>query len=170
MKQRANYLLLLAIAAAVILLDQLTKALVVANLGLHEQFAPVEALRPYFTFTYVRNTGAAFGLFPSGGMIFIVVALVVTVMIVYFYRTIPDQTPLMRAALGLQLGGAWGNLIDRLRLGYVVDFLDFKFWPVFNVADSAIVVGVLVLLAAMWWQERQAARAGDDDTSPSPLE
>ncbi len=165
--RRANLLFLLAVAAVVIVLDQLTKALVTANLALHEQVAPVEALRPYFTFTYVRNTGAAFGLFPSGGVFFIVVALVVSAMIVYFYRTMPDQTPMMRAALGLQLGGAWGNLIDRLRLGYVVDFLDFKFWPVFNVADSAIVVGVLVLLAAMWWQDRQNARTQQDDTAPS---
>lgn len=165
--RRGNILFLLAVAAAVIALDQLTKALVTANLALYEQVAPVEALRPYFTFTYVRNTGAAFGLFPGGGAFFIVVALIVSAMIVYFYRTIPGQTPVMRAALGLQLGGAWGNLIDRLRLGYVVDFLDFKFWPVFNVADSALVVGALTLLVALWWQDRQAARAGKDNASPS---
>ena len=170
MMRRANWATLLVVTAVVVALDQLTKALVVANLGLYEQWAPIEALRPYFTFTYVQNTGAAFGLFPNGGVFFILVALLVSGMIVYFYREMPDGTWVMRVSLGLQLGGALGNLIDRLRLGFVVDFFDFKFWPVFNVADSALVVGAVALLVAVWWQDRQqAVTAGAESTDDPPV-
>jgi signal peptidase II len=165
--RNAKWLFLVGVALAVILLDQVTKALVVANLALYEQWAPVEALRPYFTLTYIQNTGAAFGLLPNGGWFFVAVAVLVSGLIVYFYRTMPDQTWLIRAALGLQLGGGLGNLVDRIQRGYVVDFLDFKFWPVFNVADSALVVGVIALLVATWWQERQA-RAPQDNSSSQP--
>lgn len=161
-----RWLFLIGVALAVIALDQTSKALVVANLSLYEQWAPVEALRPYFTFTYVQNTGAAFGILPDGGLFFALVAFVVVGMILYFYRQMPDQGWLIRLALGLQLGGASGNLIDRLRLGYVVDFFDFKFWPVFNVADASIVIGVCLLLGALWWVERRA----NDPQPPPPVE
>ncbi|GAB4572410.1 MAG: signal peptidase II [Anaerolineae bacterium] len=171
---------LIGVALLVIALDQLTKALVVANLGLYEQWAPIEALRPYFTFTYVQNTGAAFGLFQGGRVVFLLVGVVVIGIILVFYRQLPEGATLMRVALGMQLGGVLGNQIDRVRLGYVVDFFDFKFWPVFNVADSALVVGVISLLVLMWWYERTEARqqptesasgetpaaAGEDETSP----
>jgi signal peptidase II len=153
-----NWLYLIGIALIVIVADQITKALVVANLALYEQWAPVEALRPYFTFTYVQNTGAAFGLFPDGGVFFTLIAFFVIGIIFYIYRELPEHGWPIRLALGLQLGGAVGNLIDRIRLGYVVDFFDFKFWPVFNIADSGIVVGVISLLVLMWWEERRAAR------------
>lgn len=171
---KSRWLSFLAVALAVIALDQVTKALVIANLGLYEQWAPVEALRPYFTFTYVQNTGAAFGIFPNGGIFFMLIAVVVAGVILYFYREMADGHWALSVALGLQLGGALGNLIDRVRLGYVVDFFDFKFWPVFNIADSAIVVGVFLLLSIMWWEERRAAseargkssRLDDDVTLP----
>ncbi len=163
---------LIAVALAVIVADQVTKALVVANLVLYESWAPVDSLRHLFTVTRVHNTGAAFGLFPDGGAFFALVAVIVVGIVIYFYRTMPDEMPLIGIALGLQLGGAMGNLIDRLRQGYVVDFLDFKFWPVFNIADSGIVVGTLSLLALMWWQERRAARKNQDGppTNPPPEE
>lgn len=159
-----RWLFLIGVALAVIALDQTSKAFVAANLSLYEQWAPLEALRPYFTFTYVQNTGAAFGILPDGGLFFALVAFVVVGMILYFYRQMPDQGWPIRLALGLQLGGATGNLIDRLRLGYVVDFFDFKFWPVFNVADASIVVGVCLLLGALWWVERRT----DDPQPPVP--
>ena len=159
MKQWGKWLLLAGVTALVLILDQVTKALVLANLTLYESWMPIEALRPYFTITYVQNTGAAFGILPNGGIVFPIVAAIVVGIIIYFYRTLPGRAPLIRIALGMQLGGALGNLIDRLRLGFVVDFFDFKFWPVFNVADSALVVGVIALIILMWWDERQAARA-----------
>lgn len=164
---------LLAIAIGIVVADQISKALVVANLALYEAWAPVESLRHLFTVTRVHNTGAAFGLFPDGGAFFALVALIVVGIVIYFYRTLPaHEMPLIGIALGLQLGGALGNLIDRLRQGYVVDFLDFKFWPVFNIADGAIVVGTLSLLVLMWWQERRAAQEKQDGppTPPPPEE
>lgn len=165
-----KWLPLIGIASLIVLVDQVTKALVVANLDLYEQWAPVESLRHLFTFTYVQNTGAAFGLFQDGGALFAVIALVVVGLIVYFYRELPDAAPLVRSALGLQLGGAMGNLIDRLTRGYVVDFFDFKFWPVFNIADSAIVVGVISLVVLMWLADRRAAKAAENaDDEPSSL-
>ena len=93
--------------------------------------------------TYVTNSGVAFGLFKEAGTFFIFLAGIVIAAILYSLRRLPAQQRLVRIALGLALGGAVGNLIDRLRLGYVIDFIDFRFWPVFNVADSAIVAGVL---------------------------
>jgi signal peptidase II len=150
---------LLLVALIILIADQASKALVVANLGLFEQWMPVAALRPVFTLTYVQNTGAAFGIFPNGGVFFTLIAFVVVGVIVYYYRQIPNPGLFIRIALGLQLGGAVGNLVDRLRLGYVVDFFDVKFWPVFNVADSAIVVGVFLLLVLMWWDERHESQA-----------
>ncbi len=159
---------LIAVALAVIIADQITKALVVANLALYQSWAPVDSLRQLFTVTRVHNTGAAFGLFPDGGAFFALVAVIVVGIVIYFYRTMPDEMPLIGIALGLQLGGAMGNLIDRLRQGYVVDFFDFKFWPVFNIADSGIVVGTLSLLVLMWWQERRAAQKNQDGPPANP--
>lgn len=95
--------------------------------------------------TFVMNRGAAFGVLQDQNALFVVVSGVVIAVIIGSYRYSPVRSPLLNLALGLQLGGAIGNLIDRLRLGYVVDFLDVAIWPVFNVADSAIVIGVCIL-------------------------
>lgn len=160
-----HWLPLLAIAAGVILFDQITKAYVVAHLGYRESWMPIEAIAPFFRFTHIRNTGAAFGLFPDGGTIFLIIALVVSALILYFYRQLPRGQWLFRFALGLQLGGALGNAIDRVRQGYVVDFLHVEFWPVFNVADSAVVVGVLLFAVEMWREDRRAQQATQSERS-----
>ena len=146
--------------------DQLTKWLVTANLELGASFYPIPALSRFFSITYVTNTGAAFGLLREAGMLFAFVAVVVIAIIVLYVRKVPADQRLVRVALGLQLAGALGNLVDRLRLGYVVDFIDLKFWPIFNVADSAIVVGVILLAFAFWRQERTAARSPEPNPSP----
>lgn len=138
-------ILLGGIALAIFVLDQVTKYLVLRNLEVNEAWNPIPALRPFVTITHVTNTGAAFGILPDKGTFFILVAVLVIVGILVYYRYLPADRLLVRASLGLQLGGALGNLLDRLRYGHVVDFVDFKIWPVFNVADSAIVVGVLIL-------------------------
>ena len=83
--------------------------------------------------------------------------------ILYYYRQLPERAWLVRLALGLQLGGALGNVVDRLRQGYVVDFLEVPHWPVFNVADSCIVVGVVLLGWVMWREERRAARHDENE-------
>lgn len=99
-----------------------------------------------FHITYVHNFGAAFGLFAHRTGFFIFITTVVVLLIFVFLRHLPKEQKLLRAALVLQLGGATGNLIDRVRLGYVIDFFDLRVWPVFNVADIAIVFGVGLLI------------------------
>ncbi|MBI3977889.1 MAG: signal peptidase II [Chloroflexi bacterium] len=134
-------LLLFGIAALTLALDQLTKRWVMANLVPNQSLfedAPVRI-------TYVTNTGAAFGLFQGSSYMFALIALAVVVLIVLYFQVLATNSAFFRIALGLQLGGAVGNLIDRVRYGHVVDFVDLRFWPVFNVADSAIVVGVILL-------------------------
>ncbi|MEB2289096.1 MAG: signal peptidase II [Anaerolineae bacterium] len=150
-----RWLLLLSVATLAILADQASKAYVVRHLGLYESWAPVSALERVFRFTHVHNTGAAFGLFPQGGVVFLVIAVIVSAIILYYYRQVSSNGWLIRLALGLQLGGALGNVIDRVRLGYVVDFLDVWRWPVFNVADSCVVIGVGLLVLLMLREERR---------------
>jgi signal peptidase II len=157
-----QWLLLLGIAALVILADQLSKAYVVAHLALYASWMPLDFLEPIFRFTHVRNTGAAFGLFPEGGSFFLIIAVFVASFIVYYYRQLPAGAWLVRLALGLQLGGALGNVIDRVHRGYVVDFMHLEHWPIFNVADSCIVLGVVLLALAMLIEEYQAGRETKD--------
>ena len=147
-RRAADFLLM----GSVVLLDQLTKAFVDRFMSLHESRTLIEGL---LHLTYVRNRGAAFGLFsdaelPFQSALFSVVSLAALGAIaVYFFR-LPDASRLARAALALVIGGAVGNLIDRARLGSVIDFVDvfwgLHHWPAFNVADSAISVGVALLV------------------------
>ncbi|KAA3661814.1 MAG: signal peptidase II [Chloroflexi bacterium] len=138
-------MMLFWIAGLVILLDQLTKMFVESRLPLYDMWAPIPSIQELFRITHVPNTGMAFGLFPSGSSFFLIVAVVVALAIIYYNFTLPKGQFALRLALGLQLGGALGNFVDRLRIGHVTDFLDFGPWPVFNVADMAIVSGAIVL-------------------------
>ena len=126
--------------------DQLTKALVASR------FIPGESLPlipQILHLTYVQNTGAAFGLFKGRQLVFVAVSVAVVAWILWeFGRQRGTAGRLNLWAAGLVLGGAVGNLVDRLRLGYVVDFIDVRVWPVFNIGDSAITIGVTLLI----WQ------------------
>ncbi len=151
-------LILPVLAVSVLAVDQISKGLVTAGLQIGQSWDRASWLAPLFSVTYVTNTGAAFGLFPGLGGFFVMVATIVVAAIVIYYLYLPDGQLTVRAALGLQLGGALGNLIDRLRRGFVVDFIDLNFWPmhnwpVFNLADSAIVAGVTILFVMMLWEE-----------------
>ena len=148
-------MILFLVAALVIVVDHFTKLYIENWLPLNHSWAPVPELGSYFRITHVSNTGAAFGLFPGGSLFFTVIAIVVGAVIILYNYGLPAGHPLLRLALGLQLGGALGNLIDRLRLGHVTDFLDFGPWPVFNVADMAIVAGVVILGFLMIQEERE---------------
>jgi signal peptidase II len=150
----------------VIVADQLNKLWVMANLPEYQSYHLFDWLAPILSFTSVRNTGVAFGLFPGLGSLFTVLSVLVVVAILYFRRTIPVTDLLIHAALGLVSGGALGNIIDRIARGYVVDFLDVNFWPfhnwpVFNLADSAIVVGVGLLLLDSILADWRARHADD---------
>lgn len=122
-------------------IDQLTKYLVVNNFSLHQS---VPVIKNVFHLTYVQNRGAAFGILQGHSTFFILITVVVIGLLVYFYRELPLENFFNWLGLGLALGGTIGNLIDRVRVGYVIDFLDFRIWPVFNLADSAIVTAVFI--------------------------
>jgi signal peptidase II len=157
-------LVLASIAALVIVVDQLVKAAVMRYLPPETPWNPISWLRPIVTLNYITNTGAAFGLFPQFGNILVFVALGVVLALVVFFRRLPSAHWLLPVCLGMQLGGALGNLVDRLRFGHVIDFVDFHWWPVFNVADSCIVVGVLILAVLLLRDapQEQAQQAGPD--------
>lgn len=145
-----SYLLLFTISALVLFLDQWTKNWVRANLSFGEGWTPFADLAPYLRILHWRNSGAAFGMFQQGGGIFTILAVFVAAMIIYYFPRIGRGDWALRLAMGLQLGGALGNLVDRLQHGYVTDFVSVSTFPVFNVADSAITMGVVILLLDMW--------------------
>ena len=151
-------LLLFVIALLVIGIDQFSKYLVESNLALYEVYAPIPSLESIFRFFHIYNTGATFGLFPNGGEIFRILAIFVSLGIVYFNHVLPGQQPRLRLALGLQMGGALGNMIDRFRLGHVTDFIDIGPWYIFNLADLAVVSGA-VILGVLFYQETRELKA-----------
>ena len=154
-----------ACAALIVVLDQVTKAIASARLLLGD---PISLLGETVRLTLVHNTGAAFGLFPGSRVPFIVISLVAIAVVLYLFFRETYRSALNRLLLGCILGGAIGNLVDRARLGFVVDFIDVGMgrarWPVFNVADSAVTVGVLLLA----WNLARAGRvAAPDPEDPS---
>lgn len=145
MKNLRN-LVLPVVASIILLADQASKAWVTENIPLNTTLDIIPPLRDIFVLTHITNSGAAFGLFPQLSIVFTFVALAVSLVIVFYYRSIPAGQWIVRLSLGLQLGGAIGNLVDRLRFGSVIDMFYVRFWPVFNIADSAIVCGVVLLM------------------------
>ncbi len=141
-----DYLFLLAVSGGTVALDQVTKWLVRANLSFTESWMPVDWLAPYFRIVHWKNTGAAFGLFRDGNAVFAILAVLVTLAIVNYFPVLPRTDRFLRAALALQMGGAIGNLLDRLARGWVTDFISVGQLPVFNVADASITLGVLIIL------------------------
>ena len=138
--------LLLATVPTVLAIDQLSKYIVRNSLDLYESW-PREGI---FRITYGTNTGTAFGLFPNQTVFLIAASVLAIGFLFYFYRTHALPHTLLRLAIGLQLGGAFGNLTDRIWSGAVVDFIDVGRWPVFNLADSSIVVGIALLMAVVF--------------------
>ncbi|MDI9566967.1 MAG: signal peptidase II [Chloroflexota bacterium] len=148
--------LLVAIAILIIALDQILKAIVRLNLNFGESWSPFSGyLKSFIRVVHWENYGAAFGLFQGGGVVFGLLAAVVSLVIIIFYSRIPHEHVLMRVALAMQMGGALGNLIDRIRFGPVTDFIAVGTFPVFNIADASITVGVALLLFALWYDERK---------------
>jgi signal peptidase II len=145
---------LVAVAGAAIAADQATKAIVSSSLALGES---VDVIGP-LSIHHVQNSGIAFGLFPTATSgVIVLTAIAVTWMLVFFARS-GGRHPILPVALGLLLGGSLSNLIDRVRLGHVTDFLDFRYWPAFNLADAFIVAGVAVLIGALLLADREPRR------------
>ncbi len=135
-------LIIFIVALIVLIMDRGSKYWVINNINPGES---VPLLGEILYLTYVRNPGAAFGLFAYKTPFFIVISIIMIILTVIAANQIPPRLALLRLGLAVMLGGVVGNLIDRLQTGYVVDFLDLRFWPVFNIADMAIVVGVFML-------------------------
>jgi len=151
----SGWLGLSLIACVAVLADQLTKQVVASQLALDEE---VHIVGP-FSIHHVQNSGIAFGLFSQATAVVIVLTtLAVGWMLIFFARS-GARHPVLPAALGLLIGGSISNLVDRVRLGHVTDFLDLRYWPAFNVADSCIVVGVGILLVALVAADRDPRRA-----------
>ncbi len=140
--EQGAWLPFLVLAAGLLLLDQLTKALVLSSLPLGESVTLIPRL---LWLTHVRNTGASFSILAGQNTLLLLVALVVLGLLLYWHDTF--NTRIERGCFALIIAGLLGNLVDRIRFGGVTDFLDLGWWPVFNVADSALVVGVLLLVA-----------------------
>ena len=149
-----NYGFLAAITGVIVVLDQITKGIVRANLPKEAIWSPWDWLTPYARIVHWYNSGVAFGMFHGKGDIFKILAIVVSIAIIYYYPRVPRQDWVLRLAMGMQLGGAIGNLIDRLRFNnQVTDFISVGTFPVFNVADASISVGVGVLLLGVLIQD-----------------
>jgi len=155
--------LFLACAGATLALDQVSKALAQSSLLLGQ---PVPVLGDFVRLTLVHNSGAAFGLFPGRRLPFILISMLAIGVVLYLFARDAYRSPLNRVLLGCILGGAIGNLVDRIRWGSVVDFIDVGAgslrWPVFNVADSAVTMGVILLA----WNLARSGRKDPDLESP----
>jgi signal peptidase II len=166
------------VAGIIIVLDQWSKEWVRNTIPKHTFIIPIEQLGEYFVFEHVDNYGAAFGILQNQGNLFIVIAAAVAVAILIYAWYLPVQQTFVRVLLGLQLGGALGNVIDRINQGYVTDFAKMGipgvyYWPNYNIADAAIVCGVVGLGAYILLEDfrrhrsGQAAEAHPGETSPA---
>lgn len=155
----SRWLKLFALILVVLIIDQVTKRIVMNALLLGESVDLIPFLSPFFRVTYGQNTGAAFGFLPQGGDIFLVIAVVVVTAMIIFFPRLPENALLSRMGTGLICGGALGNAIDRIDHGAVIDFIHYTIPGVIsnvsNLADHAIVVGVVLILIESW-------RASDD--------
>ena len=159
-----DYMVLFGVAGIVIALDQWTKWLVRENIDFGSQWLPesLSWLMPYARLVNWHNSGAAFGMFQDGNLVFTILAFIVIGAIIYYYPRVEDNDWTLKLAMGLQLAGAAGNLIDRLLFGKVTDFISIGSFAVFNVADSSISVGVAVLLIGVWYKEQQERKKASE--------
>lgn len=148
------YSLLIIVATIIISLDQYTKYLVRQNLDIWtETWVPWDWMLPYVRIVHIPNTGVAFGMFQGFGDIFSIVAIIVALIIIFYFPRVPISDWSLRLAMSLQLSGALGNLIDRLTIGHVTDFVSVGNFPVWNIADASITIGVVVLILGVWITE-----------------
>jgi len=155
-----TYLPLLLIASLIVALDQWTKWLVCTNIPYTGTWLPDgwDWLSPYARIVHWYNSGAAFGIFQNGNTIFSILAFIVITAIIYYYPQVEQGDWTLRLAMSMQLAGAAGNLVDRLVIQKVTDFISVGSFPVFNVADASISVGVVVLILGVWLKERTEKR------------
>ncbi len=158
-------MVLMQLAALVFLVDQFTKFLVREFLPIRGTSFPRDG---FFRFTHTHNTGSAFGIFQDQNTALIVASMVGIIVLLMIFHSQRRPGPLLRLSIGLQLGGAAGNLLDRFLLGHVTDFLDVGAWPVFNIADSSIVTGLVLLGWLFLVQERAGHSPHVEGADPAP--
>lgn len=152
-----DYALLFGVAGVSVAFDQWTKWWVRENIAFGGEWLPdwLMWLSPYARLVHWYNSGAAFGMFQNGNLVFTILAFIVIGAIIYYFPHAEPDDWTLKLAMGLQLGGAMGNLIDRLLMGKVTDFISVGAFPVFNIADASISVGVAILLLGIWLKERE---------------
>jgi signal peptidase II len=155
----AQWIALVVVAAAAVFADQLTKQIIGRTLAVGER---VDILGP-FSIHHVENSGIAFGFFASRTTVVIGITAIAVGWMVWFFTRSGRRHPVLPVGLGLVLGGSIANLVDRVRLGHVTDFLDFDAWPAFNLADTFIVIGVAVLFGALVLADRSGRMHGPRD-------
>jgi signal peptidase II len=154
-----DYRDLFLLAGIIISADQYTKWLVRTNLGFLESWTPWPWLSPYARILHIHNTGAAFGMFQNLGTFFMILSIIVSIVILYYFPQVPSADWPLRLAMIMQFGGAVGNLIDRLYQGWVTDFISVGSFAIFNIADASISMGVVVLIIGMLVKDRNEAKA-----------
>lgn len=165
-----KWILLLCALGLTALADQVAKHWVVANLALYESVQPIPALAPLFQLTRSSNTGAAFGILPMAGDVLLVMALAIIAGMLWYFRSVSGDSRLAPVAIGMVIGGAIGNIADRIQHGHVIDFIHYQIpnliSNVSNLADHAIVLGVMLIVAESLWRDRRASkRKGVDEGS-----
>lgn len=154
MPQLRRWSVLILVISVVLLVDQASKSLIMSRLVYGESIQPIPALSPFFQITYTENRGAAFGFLPQAGDLFLIIAFVVMIAMLFLYPRLQPNAWGARIAVGLICGGALGNALDRLQHGAVIDFIHYQIPGVIsnvsNLADHAIVIGVLTMLIESW--------------------
>ncbi|WP_303691949.1 signal peptidase II [Megamonas hypermegale] len=148
--------MLLLLVLFIILLDQLIKYFVSTNMFLGQS---IPVLPQIFHLTYIQNPGAAFGILENQRYLFILIAAVLIVAVIYFYKKIIQLSKLFQVGIALLFGGAIGNMIDRIFIGRVIDYMDFRIWPVFNLADIAIVSGCAIIAFNLLFKTERSYKA-----------
>lgn len=160
---RGKWILLVVGIITILAMDQVSKRWVVDSLLVGQSVRPVPGLYPFFQLTYSQNTGAAFGFLPQAGDVFLVIAVIVVIAMVYFYPRVPVSARVTQVGIVMICAGALGNALDRLQYGFVVDFIHYQIpgliSNVSNLADHAIVIGVALVILDGWRTERQAEPA-----------
>lgn len=148
------------IAAVVVAIDQITKTMAIRAFGPPAAGKSKVIIPRLLDFRHDENTGAAFSLFQGRSTTLLLIGIIVIGVLIYYYRALPQGQPVLRLAVGGVLGGAVGNIIDRIRLGHVTDWIHITHYPTFNIADSCITVGMFTLAISLVFMDRSARRNG----------
>lgn len=168
-KNLKSYLILFSIATGIVVLDQWTKSLVRDTLAFGEIWSPWAWLTPYARVVHWSNTGVAFGMFQNNNILFTILVSIIALVIIIYYPRLTEGDWFLMIALSMQLGGAVGNLIDRLTIGHVTDFISVGNFAVFNVADASVTIGVGIMILGLWVQENKQ-RKKNVEKVPEPKE